>query len=162
MNLRGPESMAATNGRAHRQTVRRENETAARRLDKVYVWVRSYIIMRVSQFWNSRSLLTAANPTTLFFALSHPEARRRSYTRPRHFNRELDTVDSPLIRTFRGTDSRAGATDSALLLVEKGGAIYCWRFFRGCQSPLGPPAAYLPSAVADATKTSSEPSTHDG
>ena len=91
------------------------------------------------------TLWVAANPTFLRCKFRRAFDRRAaSRTARRHLtSRELGFRGSPGTRTR----TRAlGATARGSRPPRKRGTILCWRFFRGCQSPLGPPpAAYLPS-----------------
>ena len=84
------------------------------------------------------TLWVAVNPTFLRCKFRRAFDRRAaSRTARRHLtSRELGFRGSPGTRTR----TRAlGATARGSRPPRKRGTILCWRFFRGCQSPLGPP-----------------------
>ena len=84
------------------------------------------------------TLWVAVNPTFLRCKFRRAFDRRAaSRTARRHLtSRELGFRGSPGTRTR----TRAlGATARDSRPPRKRGTILCWRFFRGCQSPLGPP-----------------------
>ena len=101
---------------------------------------------------SARSMLTlwvAANPTFLRCKFRRAFDRRAAFrTARRHLTSpELGFRGSPGTRTR----TRAlGATARGSRPPRKRGTILCWRFFRGCQSPLGPPPRGLSTLVTDA------------